>query len=351
MKFKLSFMAASAGLLMVLSCKPEDDNGPVSSLTDGVFVINEGLFRTGTGTITYYNRNTSEIMDDLYSKANNGAAIGDVLQDMKIYNDTAYLVVNGKNKIILADAKTFKYIDSISGFGLPRYFYRRNNITGYVSEWGANGLTGSVKEIDLKTKTITKTILTGKGAEKLFVVGSRMYVLNNGGFGADSTMAYFTLGDTAVTKVSLRESPNSIARDINEDTWVLCSSAWDASKTGKLLKLRNNIIEKEFSVPSPSLHLTTDANGNNLYYASKGDIWKKDITNFGANPPSVFLSKTELGTTNIYGMAVDPKTGYLYCADSPSATAGCKILIIDLNTKKVVKSFTAGILANGFFFR
>lgn len=351
MKFKLGFLTLLFGVLMFLSCTPEDENGVVSSLSDGVLVVNEGLFRSGTGTVTYYNRSTMEVMTDLYGKANGGAAIGDVLQDMKIYNDTAYLIVNGKNKIIIADAKTFKFIDSISSFGSPRYFYRPNNITGYVSEWGVNGLDGSVKEIDLKTKTITKTIKTGKGADKLFVVGSRMYVLNSGGYGSDSTMAYFTLGDTALTKVGLRDSPNSIVQDVNKDTWVLCSTAYDSLKAGKLLKIRNNAIEKEFTVPSISLHLSTDVNGNNLYFASKGEIWKKDITNFGANAPSVFMTKAELGTTNIYGMAIDPKTGYIYCADIPNSTANSKILIIDVNTKKIVNTFSAGILSNGFIFR
>ena len=157
LKKKLFFFLVSGTLFFLSSCK-KDTVEPNENPTyeNGAFIINEGPFQNGSGTLSFYSRQSGEISNDIYQNANEKVQLGNIVHSMTIHNDLAYIVVNNSNKIIIANAKNLENVGEITGFELPRYFLPIDDNKAFVSQWGADGVTGSIKVIDLQTNTYFK---------------------------------------------------------------------------------------------------------------------------------------------------------------------------------------------------
>jgi len=129
--------------LFFSACTEESPITTSGIYSEGVFTINEGVFGQTSGTITYYNRTDGTVAQKIFKQANN-RDLGDVVQSMSFYEDKAYIVVNNSNKIEVADANTFEEKAQITGLRLPRYFLGSTADKAYVSEWGVDGLTGTL---------------------------------------------------------------------------------------------------------------------------------------------------------------------------------------------------------------
>lgn len=334
---------------VVASCEKDPDTVAVQAYANGVFITSEGAFSGGTGTVSFYNRTVGGIKNDIFGLENTGAAIGNILQSMSVANGKAYLVVNNANKLIVTDANTFKFQDSIVGTTLPRYFLNIDDKKAFVSEWGKNGLEGAVKVLDLATKKFTKTIATGKGAERLLRVGNTVWVANNGGFDKDSTVAIIDVTTEAVlSKINIGISPNSLMQDANGDIWVLSSGAWGATN-GKLVQIKNNAVVATFNVPQGSSSLVTNSTKNILYFTGGKAIYQKDLT---ATAPSVWVDKptTSANFGTLYGLGVDPITGNVFCADAKNFSSAGTVYVFN-TTKTLADSLKTGIVPSNFWFQ
>ncbi len=335
--------------LLVAACNKDTNTTDVQPYQNTVFITHEGAFSGGTGTVSSYNRTIGGLKNDIFAAENKGAAIGNILQSMSVANGKAYLMVNNANKLLVVDANTFKFQDSIVGTTLPRYFLNIDDKKAFVSEWGSNGVVGAVKVLDLTTKKFTKTILTGKGAERLLRVGTTVWVVNNGGFDKDSTVALIDVTTESVTsKINVGVAPNSLVQDANGDVWVLCGGAWGAAN-GKLFQIKNNIVVATFNVPQGSSSLVVNSTKNTLYFVGGKAIYQKDLT---STIPSVWIDKaaTSVPFASLYGLGIDPKTSNIFCADAKDFTKAGVVYVFS-STKTLQDSLKTGIAPSNFWFQ
>ena len=91
---KLAFILFIS-LLAVTACKKDDEPFRVPDLkfSNGVFIINEGGFLDGTGSISFYSKSSNTVEHDLFQKVN-GVPLGNVAQSLTHYNGRIYIVVN-----------------------------------------------------------------------------------------------------------------------------------------------------------------------------------------------------------------------------------------------------------------
>src|SRR5690606_6997354 len=86
--------------LTFLSCKDEEIIPPIPELSEeGIFVLNEGNFTFGNGSLSYLDLNTEEIYNQIFFDVN-GFPLGDVPQSMLEVGDVMYIVVNNSGKIV-----------------------------------------------------------------------------------------------------------------------------------------------------------------------------------------------------------------------------------------------------------
>ncbi|MCD4681660.1 MAG: hypothetical protein K8R86_00140, partial [Bacteroidales bacterium] len=112
------------GSWVIISCDKEEDEPPPpdsSGYSEGVFIVNEGPFQTGTGTVTYLSRDGSGIEDHIFQKANNLIPLGNIVQSMTLIEDKVYIAVNNANKIEIVSLKTFQSVQTLENITSPRY--------------------------------------------------------------------------------------------------------------------------------------------------------------------------------------------------------------------------------------
>lgn len=316
----------------------DDDDDTISGIfSDGVFITNEGAFGAGNGSVSYYSYGTDSITNGIFKLVNN-RSLGDVVQSLTVFKDKAYIVVNGSNKIEVVTYGDFVEYGVIADLNSPRYFLGINSSKAYVSQWGDN----SVKVVDLNTLSVTKSIETATGPERMIYHRNNVYVANSGAYANDNTISVINPSTDEVVKTITLEgdSPRDFAIDAHGNLWVLCYgyiqydyTDWSvvSETASKLIKINPSTNEvAQTIIISENQHptcLETDRNGNNLFYGGGygfAGIYKMSITDTEA-PSTPLLDKY------FYGFNINPETGNIFAMEAPSFTANGTLWRYDAN--------------------
>ncbi|MCB0395157.1 MAG: hypothetical protein KDD36_00800 [Flavobacteriales bacterium] len=341
--------------ILAVGCKKKDDEDKddtvtPSAYTSGIFVVNEGLFGSGSGTVSFYNRTTGDVTSKIF-ESKNGFPLGNIVQSVTVNDDMAYVVVNNANKVEVVESGDFLSTATITGLDAPRYVLV-NGSRAYITEWGKTGNEGAVKVLNIFKNTIDKTISTGKGAERMAFLNNRLFVACAGGFGNDSVVSVINAQvDTLLTNWEVGPNPNSLQLDANDKLWVLCGGRWKSDNSAieapaRLVRIDpstgNVELTLPFSTASTASSLVINDAGDKLYYMFNSKLYAHDIS-------SSTLAATPLISRGFYGLGFDPVSKYLYACDAGNFSSEGKVLRYE-ETGAVVDSFQVGVAPNGFAF-
>ena len=339
-------------LLLLYSCQKDqgEDNEPDESgtYTEGVFVTNEGPFQTGTGTISFYNRQSGEVIQDIFQKENSSQPLGNIVQSMNIIGERAYIVVNNANRVEVVDRASFISLASIEGFEQPRYLWDAGNGKAYVSQWGSTGMDGEIKVIDLASNQIEQSFVSGLGPENMTQLNDQLYVVNSGGFGTDNSVSVIDLNTNTLSKsIEVAKNPVGIVRDKNDALWVLSRGVTDwsdpeNSEAGGLSKIANDEVELNLEMTDGAANLGINQQKDQLVYTLNAQVFKHGIEENA-------LSNTSIIKGSFYSLAVDPKTDLIFASDAKDFQSKGEIFIYGFDGV-VRDSFEAGIIPGGFIF-
>ena len=318
-----------------------------------VYITNEGNFGSGNGSLSIYNKITNSIQNNVFSTANGGALLGDVVQSMEYFDGYGYICVNNSSKIEVIDGDA-NYVATIPAIS-PRYLKKVSESKAYFSDWGIDG----VQVIDLSTNTVYDTITCGLGPEGLAVSNGYVYVCNVGGFGLDSTVSIIDIStDIVVSTLTVGDKPNSAQIDVNGNIWILAGgyTEYDAnwnvvSETAGVLAMINtltNTIEKSFTFPvgNHPEDLVINGAGDKLYYSDGS--WSKAVYEFDIN--STTLSTTPIINRSFYGLGYDPISNEIYGSDAIDFVQQ-GLVFRYATTGAVIDSFEVGLIPGNFVFR
>jgi DNA-binding beta-propeller fold protein YncE len=327
----------------------------VGQYSQGVFVINEGMFGNTSGTISHFDRADNTITQRIFWKKNQ-RDLGDVVQSLVFEGDKGYIVVNNSNKIEVVEAATFAEKAQITGLRLPRYCLPVSNTEAYVTEWGADGLTGSLARIDLVSNTLLERIPVEQGPERLLLQNGLLYITHIGGLGSNNKVTVFDVQQRQVVQViAVADKPSGIVEDGQGKLWVACAGEINYltypnidtanSTESKLIAIdpATNTIAQEinFGKGDPIGNLLINSTSKEqLFYTRAGQVWRYNI--------ATGLEEALLAGS-YYGLGYDPATQYLYAATS-SGINPAQVQRFRLDGT-LVDAYTAGIFANGFVFR
>ncbi len=343
----LILIAATAAFLF--SCD-KDSAQPDSQWKNSVFIINEGPFQNGSGTVMAFDRDSGTVTSDLFEQAN-GRPLGNIVQSIAVYRDLAWIAVNNSNRVEVVNMQDFKSVASIDQVNSPRYivFYEE---TAYVSSWD-----NIIAKIDVNTFSKTGDIPTGAGPDEMLIASGRLFVMNTGAWGSDNRISVVDPGNDEVVTLTLADRPAGIVADKSGRVWVLCSGLGyngfpnpDTDTQGALYCIDPVSLEILHSLqfPAADLHpeqLIANETGDVLYYFHPGGIFSVSVDN-----PS--LSNMPLIPSDIYfyGLGFDEKTGLIYAADPLDYVQNGMIYRFDPADGALLDSFRAGIIPNGFWF-
>ena len=347
------------GFLTLAACSKEDaDNPPVTTppgYAKGVFVVNEGPFQSGTGTISFIDRFDGTVEHKIFQSATDGDVLGNVVQSMNhnaLASQYAFIAVNNANKIEVVDLKTFERVKTIPNVPSPRYIEFGENNKIYVSCWD-----NTVKIYSLDDTEYLGQVQTGVGPEKMMKVGQSIWVLNQGGFSTDSTITVISTDtDQVLHTLEVYPKPTGIQIDQDNHVWILCSGkGWNGfpasgDSEGHLVCIdpEDYSVIRDLAFQGTDAHpekLVIDVNGSNLYYNHVDGIYKFDV-----HSPELEVLPFIQRSAMFYGLGMDWEEDVLYASDPLDYTQQGRVYRYNANTGFLIDSLQAGIIPGEFYF-
>ncbi|MFT4741806.1 MAG: hypothetical protein ACJAT1_002394 [Marivirga sp.] len=328
-------------LVLFSSCNEEES----PSLSSGnVWVVNEGNFGSANATIGVYNTNDSSYNSTAFRGAN-GYFIGDVLQSVKLENETAYGILNGSNTIEAFDTKTFESIETLENPSLdkPRYMSATSQGRAFVTVWGPYNTDFSLSNskvlvVDLNNMEVVDSISTAPGIEQIELIDNTLLITRNF-FGSYRHLTMININDfSEVTDMELPDGPDELFIDSQGAAWVVCTS-------GKLVKIdiEGQKIAQTIDLGAPVLGDVALFDGE-LYFL-QGD----KVNSIKLTSEEVTNRVSGIAIDLPYALGVNPFNGDIYLGDGVNFGSEGKVLHYNA-AGDLVNTFQVGIFPSQFIF-
>ena len=297
--------------LLVVSCIKDPKLPNISyTMGGGVILLDEGNYRSGNGSLSFYSYDSSKIYNDLFSSAN-GRPLGDVPNSVLLKDTKAYIVVNNSGKIEVIDPSTFVSKATIENLKSPRNMAILSDTKAYVTSLSSD----SVAIINLTSNTVSGYINMHKTSESIIVAGSKVFISNWAG--GKEVMVINFANDTVVDSIQVGAEPESMVFDRNGRLWVLCNGGYARKNNAELYEINasTNRIEEKYIFPtiddSPTC-LNIDSFGQTLYFIDKG-VMRMDIGS-PSLPTGPIIEQG--GGQYYYKLAINPLNGDILVTDA-----------------------------------
>jgi DNA-binding beta-propeller fold protein YncE len=321
-----------------LSDKSEDPAGPEYSFLgdDGVFLINEGNFMSGNGSLSFYSFKSDSIYNDLF-EAINGRPLGDIPMSVALKEDLAYIVVNNSGKIEVINRKTLKSVNTFRDLDSPRNVLIVDEHKAYVTSlWSEK-----IAILDLVNFSISGYIDIRRSSEAIIMVQNKVFV--SCWASGDEILVIDPLTDKLTDSVKVGHEPESMVTDKNKKLWVLCSGGYSGQYYPELvtINIQTNEIINEYQFTSKTSYPTSLCINNTedtLYYIDQG-IKRMSVSD--VNVPSVYF--VPASGRMFYKLSPDLQKGGLFATNVMDYQQ--KGYLLRINAKGVViDSARAGII-------
>ncbi len=343
-------------LLLVLpwlftACGNDDDPMPEPEIpgkySTGFFIINEGNFTDGDGSISFYDTEQNTPIQDIF-KAENGFAVGGIIQNMKIHNGKAFLMTNRASQLIVVDVKTFREEANLEGLIDP-FDFAAVGTKGYVSVWGDPGgdfsyASSSIAVLDVNTYQVTRSIPVGQRVAGMLAQNNKIYAAVEGG---REILVIDPNTDQILTRIETPNGPSKLLMDNNNRIWAICTS-------GALVQIdpASDQIIKTITGISVSGYNESFVHQGGILYWIANDFFAGTRAIYSLGVQASTPPANPLITPNYspYGLGVSPDGSVLYVAEGNfSVTEG---RVFTYSTSGMARGdFATGRAPSGFVFQ
>ena len=347
---KKLFIAFSLAAILFSACKKTSNGDPIEiSLTEGVFIVNQGNFTVGNSSLSYFEPGLLKKYNNLFITVNN-IPLGDVAQSITIDDSNAYIVVNNSGVIHIIDRWSAEVKGKISQLGSPRNMLKISDTKAYVSDLYKN----SVTILNPTTYEVTGEIPVGRSTEEMVQFGSEVFAANWSGYNQtllnNKVLIIDGNQDKMVDSITVGIEPNSMVLDKDNNIWVLCSGGYDNAAIPSLWKIdaANHTVKDTLFFPELELNpgsLEINGAGDSLFYINNG-IYRISVSDTDL-PDSAFIKQDDEKIFMTLG--VDPVNGDIYASNPLDYQKNGKVY--RFSAMGVLKSnMEAGIVPGAFGF-
>ena len=306
----------------------------------GMYLLNEGNMGSNKATIDYLDFSKGIYIRNIYGERNPNVIkeLGDVGNDIQVYGNRLYAVINCSHKVEVMDLHTCRRIGQID---IPNCRYIRfHGNKAYISSYvgpisiDPNAQLGAIFEVDTATLRITRQVTVGYQPEEFEIIGDYLYVANSGGYRApdyDSTLSVVDLTDfRQVKKIPVCVNPHRVRKDQYNRLWI--------TSRGNHKDVQTQLVCLQPLHPTPyTLHHISPSEmvifGDSMYFygAHWSDETMSNQITYGVfniqsqipniqypitNIQSFITDGTEQNIKIPYGIQVNPYNGDIYITDA-----------------------------------
>jgi len=300
----------------------------------GFYLLNQGNMGSNKSTLDYFDYKAGSYVKNIYAYRNPNVVqeLGDVGNDIKIYDNKIFAVINCSNLVEVMDINTAKHIKQIA---IPncRYITFKDEYA-YVSSYAGpvqldpNARLGYVAKIDLTTLEVTDTCVVGYQPEQMAIVDNKLYVANSGGYrfpNYDNTVSVIDLNTFTETK-KLNVAINLHGMELldNGDIYVSSRGNYNDIPSQTYIIHTNTDEVEEFPESLPNSCMTCYKNllyviGNQENSKTQNSVFSYTIVDTDTKKiiSRNFISdNTESLITVPYSIAINPEIEDIYITDA-----------------------------------
>ena len=317
----------------ILPFEPTTEVNPI-----GMYLLNEGNMGSNKASIDFVDFKNAYYVRNMYAERNPTVIkeLGDVGNDIQIYGNKIYAVINCSHKVEVMDAHSLVRIGQID---IPNCRYIKfDKGNAYVSAYvgpvaiDPDAQLGAVYRIDTTSLAITGKCTVGYQPDELEIVGEYIYVANSGGYRVpkyDYTISVVEkFGMTQVEKIPVGINLHRIEADKYGKLWVTSRGNYGSVRS-KIFVLekesrfsRKMVVTDTLEIPCSEMHIQ----GDSLYFYSVEwsnqeeknhiaygiiDVRTKELVT-----DHFITDGTEKDIEVPYGINVHPVTGDIYVTDA-----------------------------------
>ena len=332
--------------LLPMEVRPETSFAPDEPI--GMYLLNEGNMGSNKATIDYIDFIKGIYIRNIYGERNPNVIkeLGDVGNDIQVYGNRLYAVINCSHKVEVMDLHSCRRIGQID---IPNCRYIRfHGDKAYVSSYvgpvsiDPNAQLGAIIEVDTATLRITRQVTVGYQPEEFEIVGDYLYVANSGGYRApdyDSTLSVIDLQDfRQIKKIPVCVNPHRVRKDHYNRLWItsrgdhkdiLPQLTCFSPIANSLLPITKTPAVSEMVIVGDSMyfygvHWNDETVSNQITYGVLNIQYPISNSQYPiannqypiANIRSFISDETEQNIKIPYGIQVNPYNGDIYITDA-----------------------------------
>ncbi|NLR93664.1 DUF5074 domain-containing protein [Flammeovirga agarivorans] len=347
--------------LLLVGCNEVEDSMPISDekeipeslqLTDGVFVINEGNFDWGHGTLSHKKYDSDTVYNEIYKQVNS-FEIGNVAQSMTIIGDLGYICVNNSSRVDVIETKTSKWVDRIDlPKSSPRYLLQIDERKSYVTDLYADRFY----VVDHNNFSLSKEVKVSGWTEKMCLLDQYVYMtvtrtVFDKRQGGQLLLKINKATDLVEDSLALPYGPIDLQKDKNNKIWILCNGGLDKEDAAivkvdpKTFTIQDQITFTKDDYLSMPSRLRINNEKDELFYIRK-NIYRLPIDNSPLTPELMI----EKGKRLFYGLGVSPHNNDIYVTDAIDyVQKGWVFRYSQMGVK--LDSFQVGVIPNEIVFQ
>ncbi len=338
----------------------------------GMYLLNEANMGSNKSSIDYVDFRNAYYVRNIYAERNPEVVkeLGDVGNDIQIYGNKLYAVINCSHKVEVMDVRTCKRIGQVD---IPNCRYIRfAKGKAYVSAYvgpvaiDPNAQLGAVYEVDTASLAVTRKVTVGYQPDELEVLGEYLYVANSGGYRApdyDSTVSVVEIyGMKQIQKIPVGINLHRIRKDRYGKLWVTSRGDYNTIPSRLYVLDRKDknskemVVKDTLDIPCSEMYIQ----GDSLYFYSVE--WNKqterntvtygiiDVRTGQLVTDHFITDGTEQDIVIPYGICVHPTTGGIYVTDAKNYVSSGVLHCYDRHGKKKWSVRTGDIPAHMAFY-
>jgi len=319
-----------------------------SSKIKGIYLLNEGNMGSNKSSLDYLDFETGFYARNIYPEKNPTIVkeLGDVGNDIQIYGNKLYVVINCSHKVEVLNVSTGKRIKKID---IPncryiRFYRNKAYVSSYVGPVAIDpdAQLGAIFKIDTASLEVEGKVTVGYQPDELEIVGQYIYVANSGGYRVpdyDNTVSIVEIeGFKQVKKIPVGINLHRIKADKYGKLWVSSRGNY-RNIHSKLFVLEKKeggsnldyIVTDTLPIPCSNMCIKGDSlflysvefnyqtNENKVTYGIIDVCSKKIISN-------QFITDGSQNDIKVpYGINVHPENGDIYVTDAKNYVSSGKL--------------------------
>lgn len=328
-------------ILQLNSCRKEEKIvqatlTPVTAGTNGVvkgfFLLNEANMGSNKASLDYFDYESGVYHKNIFATLNPNVTkeLGDVGNDIQIYGNKLYAVINVSHLVEVMDLSTAKHIATIS---IPNCRYITfSEGYAYVSSYAGpvaidpNARLGYVAKVDTTTLAVKDTCVVGYQPEEMVIRNNKLYVANSGGYRVpkyDSTVSVIDLNTFKETgKIKVAINLHRLELDGHGNIYVTSRGNYFRIPSNTFIIDEHDKVSDTLNLPASNITILGDSayiystewnyttGKNTISYAQVNTLTKQIVTR------NFIKDGTEEKIKIPYGLAVNPETREIYVTDA-----------------------------------